>query len=171
MGINFKQNDFENKLKEFTEDLQSIDVEEVEKRSMKRIASEMSEMVRLAVIAEDDITSPAINSVWDRGPGPSMSQESAWIVKQFGETSYTVEPHPKVEQRAVVLNFGYPGTITPNNTEYMKFNLNGVPIYRKEVPGPDETGYWQAAFNNLEKSGKVEEIMEEELQKEVDENV
>lgn len=171
MGLEFNQNDFQRQLKQFSEDLDDIDVDRVKRRSMKRIAEEMAEMVRLAVIDEDKITSPATNSEWDRGEGPSMAQESAWRVDETGGGNYVVRPHPKVEQRAAVLNFGYPGTITPTSAEAMKFNLNGTPIYRDEVPGPDETGYWQAAFNMLEKSGKPEEIMEEELEREVDRNI
>jgi hypothetical protein len=147
-----------------------ISMEEVKRRTLKRAADELAEMVAVAVRSEDDITSPGLNSKYGRGPGPSMATKSAWVVERKGN-SYTVSPHPLVEQRAVVLNYGYPGKIRPKNADFLKFTVKGVPepIYAKEVDGPDETGYWQAAMTNFEKSGRLEEIALEELEREAQE--
>ena len=156
-------------LENFALSVQAVDMESVKEETLKRVASEMAEMVRQAVIAEPSITTPALNSPYERGPGPSMATKDAWQVTKAGGNRYTVSPHPSVRQRAIVLNFGYPGMIRPTNADYLRFTVDGVPVFRKEVPGPDETGYWQAAFQRMESSDKLEQIAQEELDEELEE--
>jgi hypothetical protein len=168
MPIQYGNIQIEQDLEEFKFKIEAIDMESVKEETLRRVAEEMSEFVREAVIAEPDITSPALNSPYERGPGPSMATRDAWMVEKRGADRYIVSPHPKVRQRAVVLNFGYPGTIKPKNSDYLRFMVDGVPIFRKEVEGPDETGYWQAAYNRMEQSGRLAEIAQEELEEEIE---
>lgn len=170
MPNNFEVLGLEQGIDDFASSIDSINVDKIEKKTLKKAAHELSEMVRQAVVAEDDITSPAMNGPYERGPGPSMATGDAWLVKESGD-SYTVEPHPQVEQRAVVLNYGYPGEITPNNSEVLKFEVNGVPVFADSVSGPDYTGYWQAAMRRFRNSGKLKRIAESELEKEFEENI
>lgn len=151
--------------------LGAIDEDEVKKETARRIAEEAAKMVRQAVF-ESSIRSPADKiSPYEGGPGPALATSPAWIVEETGKNTYTVSPHPQVRQRAHVLNYGYPGKITPTTADYMRFTVNGVPVFRKEVDGPDPVGYWEAAFRRLEQSGKIEEIAEEVLEEEVDEKL
>lgn len=146
-------------------------MESVKRRTMKRTAEAAAEMVRQAVVAEDDIKSPAsLLSEYDSGPGPSLSWSAAWQVDPVGNDRFVLNPHPKVRQRAIVLNFGYSGDITPNQADVLKFNVNGVPMYRESVSGPDATGYWQAAFQRMRSSDKLERIATGELQREIEVN-
>jgi len=148
--------------------LEQIDMESVKKRTLKRVAQEMAGMVRQAVF-ESTIKSPADKiSKFEGGDGPPLATNDAWIVTNEGN-NYTVRPHPKVRQRAVVLNFGYPGKITPNNSEFLKFQIDGEPVFAKEVDGPEATGYWRVAFNRMKSSGKLEDIAKEELEIEFEE--
>lgn len=173
-GLNFNVFKIEKDLDEFAFYLEEINMDTVKQRVLKYIADEMAQMVRQAVLAEEDITTPSVNSKWGQGSaggegrsrGASMSREKAWNVSRNGPNSYKVSPHPKVRQRAYVLNFGYPGVITPTNAEYMRFYLEGMPIFRKEVNGPEPTHYWSAAYRRMEQSGKLQRIGEEELKRE-----
>lgn len=159
----------EAQLTELGASFEAVDGEDITREAARRIANEAAEMVRTAVLAEDDIITPAMNSPYDRGPGPSMSNPNAWVVKPSGKNRFIMSPHEFVEQRAYVLNYGYPGKITPNTADYLRFYVEGEPVFRKEVEGPDPTGYWEAAFRRLESSGKAEQIMEDVLDEELDE--
>lgn len=168
MPIKYDMFQIEKDLDNFLMSVESVDMESVKQETLRRVAEEMASMVRQAVF-ESSIKSPADKiSQYEGGAGPPLATNEAWMVNKDGNR-YTVTPHPEVEQRAVVLNFGYPGTIRPTNAEYMRFTVDGVPVYRKEVPGPDETGYWQVAFQRMEQSGKLEDIAQEELNKEFEE--
>lgn len=169
MPIDYGMFEIEEDLDDLLMSVEAVDMESVKEETLRRVAAEMADMVRQAVIEEPDIQSPALNSPYERGEGPSMATKDAWMVEKRGSNRYTVTPHPLVEQRATVLNFGYPGKIRPTNADYLRFTVNGVPIFRKEVEGPDETGYWQAAFQRLESSDKLEEIAREELSEELEE--
>jgi len=171
--MSFKFGDLEMRqdVRDFLLEIQAIDVEKVEENTVRRAAVEMSDMVRQAVIAEPEITTPAMNSVFERGDGPSMATEDAWIVSKTGTSRYSVKPHPKVKQRAYVLNFGYPGKITPTNAEALRFTIDGIPVFRTEVQGPDATHYWAKAVQRMKNSDKLQKIGSEELQEEVEENV
>ena len=156
-------------LEDFQMSLQAINMESVKEQTLRRVAQEMAEAVRQAVVAEDDITSPAMNGPNERGKGPSMATGDAWLVEKEGSNSYTVQPHPQVRQKTVVLNFGYPGEITPKNGEFLKFTIEGEPVWARSVEGPESTGYWQAAYQQMEKSGRLREIAEQELEEEFEE--
>jgi hypothetical protein len=168
MPIQLSVENIEKDLEEMEMNLHQIDMESVKEKTLKRVADEMASTVRQAVF-ESSIKSPASKiSEYDSGEGPPMATNDAWIVKKDGENRYTVVPHPDVRQRAIVLNFGYPGKITADDG-YMEFNVNGTPMYRKEVEGPEAVGYWQAAFQKLQNSNKLQEIGEEELEIEFEE--
>jgi len=143
-----------------------IDMEKVERNTLKRSADALAEMVRQAVVDEDSISSPAnLLSEYEGGPGPSMSRRKAWVVQRI-RNKWVVRPHPQVEQRATVLNYGYPGRITPNNADALRFTINGVPVYRDSVEGPERTRYWQAAVRRFRQSGELERIAQAELREE-----
>jgi len=161
---------FSDDLDDFQATLEAIDMESVKERTVKRAADEMAGMVRQAVF-ESSIKSPASKiSPYESGDGPPLATNDAWIVTKDGANRYTVRPHPQVRQRAVVLNFGYPGKITPKNGEFLKFTVEGEPVWAREVDGPEATGYWQSAIQRMRNSGKLEEIAAEELNEEFEEN-
>lgn len=167
MPINYNLFEIEEDLEEFLISIKAVDMEVVKEETLRRVAQAMASMVRQMVF-ESNIRSPADKiSPYEGGDGPPLATNEAWKVQKDGNR-YTVRPDPRVEQRAVVLNFGYPGMIRPTNADYMRFTVDGVPVFRKEVPGPDETGYWQAAFQRLEQSGKLEKIASEELNEELE---
>lgn len=174
--MRFSISNIRRQLKDFRDNTEDVDTEDVKQRTLKRVAKEMNEMVRLALQAEDDITTPSINSKYGQGApgaskkggqgrskGYSMSDPRAWEVSQEGD-AYVLRPQPRVQQRAVVLNYGIPGRITPNNSEYLFFWVDGVPVLKKSVDGPDPTHYWQAAWDMLQNSGRIDEIASEELE-------
>jgi len=163
MPIEYNVNSIKEDLNRMSANIEAVDMDSVKERTLKRVAGAMADHVREAVVAEPDITTPALNSQYEQGPGPNMARRAAWQVRKTGANRYSVFPHPEVRQRAVVLNFGYPGMIRPTNSEYLRFTIDGVPVFRKEVEGPDETGYWQAAYQQLQSSNKLERIAEEEL--------
>jgi len=171
MPIQYDIGQISEDLEDFQISLRAIDMDKVKERTLERVATEMTEMVRQAVVAENDIISPAMNSPNDRGDGPSMSTRDAWIAEKSGANRWTVRPHPSVRQRAVVLNFGYPGTITPTSSEFLWFEFQGHPISVREVEGPDETGYWQAAFQRIESSDRLQKIASEELEEEFEDSL
>lgn len=170
MGIDFGNIGLDDELGEFRVSIEEINMESVKKRTAKEFANEMAEQVRLAVVAEDDITSPAMNSIYDRGPGPSMASRNAWQVNSMGSNGYRVTPHPQVEKRAAILNYGSDGPITPDGDKPFEIMIDGHPIYRWAVSGVPETNYWSAAMRNLEASGKIEQIAEKELRAEIEES-
>lgn len=171
MTIQFSEIGLEEQLGSFKVSLESIDMESVKKRTAKAFAEEMAEQVRLAVVAEDDISSPArLQSQYEHGPGPSMARRAAWNVSKSGANSYTVTPHPSVRKRAEVLNYGVSGKIYPKDADALRFTIDGVPVYRPYVEGPDQTNYWSAAMRNMEASGEVEKIAEYELRAEIEES-
>jgi hypothetical protein len=167
MSNEFEVRNLSEELKQLKATLNQVDEERIKKRTLKRSANVLSEIVRQAVVAEPDIESPAMNSIYERGQGPSMGTLDAWVVDNEGK-SYSVKPDYRVRQRAIVLNYGYPGTITANDGGYMRFTIDGVPTFRKEVSGPDPTNYWQAALNRFEKEGHLERIARKELKNEFD---
>lgn len=169
MPIEFDVQQIQAQISDFEFKLDRVDMESVKEKTMKRTADAMAEMVRQAVVAEDDITSPAMNSKYSRGSGPPMATSKAWLTEKVGPNRYIVTPHPEVRQRAIVLNFGYPGRITPNTADALRFTIDGVPVYAKSVKGPDPTGYWQAAYQRMQSSDKLKRIANEELEKEIDE--
>lgn len=169
MPINYSIQNIEKDLAQMSANVEAIDMESVKRRTLKRVADEMSKLVRQAVVDEPSITTPALNSPYKQGPGPSMSRHDAWMVEKTGANRYSVFPHPEVRQRAMVLNFGYPGMIRPTNSEFLRFTVDGTPVYAEEVEGPEYTGYWQAAYRKLQNSNKLEEIAGQELQAEFEE--
>jgi len=169
MPIDYQLQNIEKDLAQMSTNIQAVDMESVKERTLKRVAEEMSGMVRQAVF-ESNIRSPASKiSPYESGDGPPLATNDAWLVKKTGGNRYSVFPHPEVRQRAMVLNFGYPGMIRPTNAEYLRFTVDGVPVFRKEVEGPDATGYWQAAFQKMQNSDKLQEIANEELEAEFEE--
>lgn len=173
----FEVDNLQTDLVEFEEYIDSVDMEKVFRTTIKEAATTLAEMVRQAVVAEEDIRSPArLNSPFENGPGPSMARRRAWKVKKKGDR-YIVKPHPEVEQRATVLNSGW-GTITPNSADKLAFTVSGIPsssegttetrslIQKDSVDGPDETAYWQAALRRFEESDELERIGVRELREE-----
>lgn len=170
VAIELSIGEFSEDLQDFQMTLEAIDMESVKENTVRRAAEEMASMVRQAVF-ESSIKSPASKiSPYESGDGPPLATNEAWMVEKDGPNRYTVRPHPQVRQRAVVLNFGYPGEITPKNGEFLRFTVEGEPVYARSVEGPDETGYWQAAYRRMQNSGKIEEIAAEELNREFEEN-
>lgn len=169
MAINFRIQNIQKDLEKMNANLEAIDMESVKERTTRRVAEKMASMVRQAVF-ESSIKSPASKiSPYESGDGPPLATNDAWMARKTGANRYSVFPHPEVRQRAIVLNFGYPGMIRPTNKDYLRFTVNGVPTFRKEVKGPDAVGYWQVAYRRMESSGKLEEIAEEELNIEFEE--
>lgn len=158
MGFSFDILAAEEGLKDFRRELERINPDDITRETARDFAEKVRDVVTATIKAEGKITSPAMNSQYNRGPGPSMVQDAAWIITQEGTDSFSIEPHPSVRQRAYVLNYGYPGRITPNSAEVLKFEVNGEPFYRESVEGPDRTLYWEHAMKIVEDSGNLENI-------------
>jgi hypothetical protein len=168
MAIDFDVAKLTNDLEEFEMKLESIDVDSVKQRTLKRTAERAAQTVRQLVF-ESKIKSPANKiSPYESGDGPPLATGEAWQVIPDGD-QYFIRPHPKVEQRAYVLNFGYNGRIYPEDHEVLRFTVDGQPVFAPSVEGPDAVGYWQAAFKRLEGSDKLQEIAEDELRIEFEE--
>lgn len=176
-STHFEISKLQGDLVEFDEYIQSFDMDRVERQTLKESAKTLAEMVRQAIRAENKIESPArLNSIWEPGPGPSLVSHRAWRVIKDGNR-YIVKPHPKVEQRATVLNSGY-GEITPNSAPKLAFSVSNVPsqssgstephglIRVDSVDGPDPTEYWQAAIRRFESTDEIERIALQELREE-----
>jgi len=168
MTIRFSTGDLSEDLDTLKAKLEKIDEDEIKRRTSKKLALEMQDLVTAAIAQEDDITSPAMNSKYERGKGPSLVQRAAWEVEDKGGY-YSVSPHPSVRTRAIVLNSGVAGKITPNGDGPLRFEVNGVPVYAESVDGPDATGYWQAAMRRLKSSGKIKQIARKEFRREIEE--
>lgn len=168
MSNQFNVRELSSDLNKLNTSLEAVDMEKVERETLKRAAHTMSEMVRQAVIAEDDINAPAISGPYQRGGGPTMAQRAAWKVVEDGN-SYRVIPDPRIEQRAIVLNYGYDGRIYPDGDGPLRFYVDGAPVFAEWVEGPDYTGYWQAAMRRFRNSDRLRQMAADELQKEIDE--
>lgn len=169
MPVKFGVLRIQDELEELRFNLDAIDIDKVKQETVRSTAMVMNSMVRQTLVAEERLNIPATKGPYESGPGPSMADKDAWIVEPVGDSEYTVRPHPQVKQRAYVLNYGYSGPITPNSADALRFTINGIPVYRDSVPGPEPTNYWQAALTRMEKSGKFERIGERELRKEIEE--
>lgn len=156
----------EKEVEEFRLSLEAIDMERVKKNTLKDMANNAWRAINKALNREENI-SFGLNSKYERGEGPSMFSRNAWVVTKKSNSQYTIRPHPKVEQRAVTLNYGYPGEITPDGDSPMRYTVKGTPRYRWAVSGPEATGYWNAAFRQM-RDGKMKEIGERELRKELE---
>ena len=91
----------------------------------------------------------------NRGPGPAMATERAWIIENRGQFNYMVRPRPQVDDRAYWLNVGTdPHVVKGEDENLMKFrNQNGEVIYTAYRDGVDESRYFDraiAAFRQLE---------------------
>lgn len=167
MPINYELSGFSGDLREFKISLEAVDIDSVKEKALKRAADEMVDMVVEAIQREDKIESPAMNSKYERGPGSSIGNPNAWRVEQEG-SKWIVRPGKAQRKRATVLNYGYPGTIDAGG-DVMGFEVNGVPVFTREVEGPDETGYWQKAYQQMRSSDRLTDILEEELEEEFEE--
>jgi hypothetical protein len=165
----FRVENIDKDLAQMSANIEAIDMDSVKKKTAKRIAEEMSKMVRQAVF-ESGIKSPADKiSKYSGGDGPPMVTNAAWLVRQTGPNRYSVFPHPEVRQRAIVLNYGYPGRITPNSADALRFEVNGTPVFAESVEGPDAYNYWDKAWRRIQKSKKIDDILGEELEAEFEE--
>ncbi len=161
----FDVNKLQASLVEFGNYVESIDMDHVERQTIKQAATSLAEMVRQAVNAEDDIDSPArLLSPYENGPGPSLVTRKAWDVKKKGN-QYIVKPNPKVQKRAEILNAGR-GEITPNTAPRLAFTVNGLWTFPESVKGVDKTEYWQAALQRFNNSDELERIATQELREE-----
>jgi hypothetical protein len=169
MTIQYQLGGIQKELENFTASIEAVDMEKVKKETLRRVAVEMAKEVRRTILLKSTIKSPAETlSPYESGPGPNLSELAAWTVRQQ-KGRYIVSPQRDVRQRAIVLNYGYPGTITPNSSNAMEFEVNGVPFVRKEVEGPDAENYWRKAFNSIQQSDELERIAKEELEAEIEE--
>jgi hypothetical protein len=169
MGLNVSIDNWEEEFADFRFSVEDIDMEEVKQEAVKKTAHDLAEMVRLQAKEADEFTTPGINSIYSRGKGPSMATKDAWNVEPRGPNEYIVKPHPSVEQRAYVLNYGYPGRIYPNNADALRFTVDGVPVFAEWVEGPEASHYWQAAMRAIESGNKMVENGEIALREEIEE--
>lgn len=169
MPIDYSILQVERELDEFQFSLEQIDMEEVKEDTLRSVAMVLQSYVIQQLRAESKITKGS-ESEYEEGPGPSMFSRDAWLIQKDSDSRYRLRPHPQVEQRAFVLNRGW-GEITPNSADYMRFTVDGVPVYRESVPGPDRTQYWQQAFRKLEESGEFERVASNRLQREIEEHI
>jgi len=173
MGFNFNNRriqKFIDDVRNFKTNLIQFDVDRVKREATRQFAVEMTKMVIKTLKSHPDINAPATTGPYESGPGPSIASREAWIVKKDSRGAYSVQPHPEVRQRAVVLNDGL-GRIEPTGDGPLRWYVNGVPRFAEFIPADkthNETRYWQTAFNSLVQSGKMEDIGVTELEAEAD---
>lgn len=165
--------EFEEDLIEFNSSIEDISMEEVKREAARRTANELVEFIKVAIKLEDDITSPSTNSRYESGDGragkgPPLSTNAAWKVDQVGDNEFRVSPHDDAEQRVMVLNYGYPGRIYPDQKEALRFFIDGDEVFADSVEGPDPTLFWERAVKELNarnefiKQGEL--VLEEEIE-------
>lgn len=141
---------------------EAIDMDRVMRRGIQQTAKDLSEIVRQKVF-ESAIRSPADKiSPYEGGDGPPMATQKAWVVKQEGPRSFTVEPDPRVRRRAIILEYGTRDPIEARSAEAMRFTVNGVPMYRKQVSGIRAYGYWRAAMQEIRSERKFTQNLQDE---------
>lgn len=166
MGIEYSGIEIIDDLEELKFSLDSIDMEKVKRETVRISADKMSEKVRDAVIQDPTINTGG-SGPYESGPGPSMGTKDAWEVISRGNSSFIVKPHPEVEQRAIVLNDGYPGKIEPTGDSPLRFTVYGTPMFAESVDGPEARNFWRAAFQKMQQNNEVEKIGKNQLQIEI----
>lgn len=157
---------------------EAIDPEEAGREAVRKVAEDMREEIKAQIVASG-IESPArLNSEYGHGSsgtsnaprsgGPSMVRidpgGEAWHVESVGEMQYEVFPNPKVRKRAIMLEQGTVGPITPNTADVLVFEVNGVPRFRPEVSGVDAYGYWEKAARNVSADNRLDQYFLNELE-------
>lgn len=149
----------------------TIDVDKVRRNGAKATAEDMTQMVRDAVSAHPDISSPAnLQSRYyvgspDSSKGHPLTVQKAWEVDQVGDNSYRVRPRANVRRKAMLMEFGRSSiTTAPDNP--MRFWVDGVPVFTHEVDAVKPKYYWRTAVRKIRADGVLSDNLKEELRKE-----
>lgn len=160
---------YANQLRTLEAKFEAIDMDRVIRRGIEQTADDLREVVRTHIVAHPGIESPArLNSPYEHGPGPSMVRRPAWIVEHTGKGTFTVKPHPKVRQRAVILEYGTRDPITPQTGDYLWFTVDGVPRSVEQVSGIEPRGYWRAAMQQIESEFRLRKNLEDAYEDELE---
>lgn len=107
----------------------------------------------------------------DDGDGPPLASSDAWEVSEVGNMNFLIKTDPRVAERAFFLEYGT-DTVTPTTADALRFkpkSYMSVPtdedgyIYRQEVDGVREYGYFREAVREFDTSQRVKERYEGEI--------
>ena len=107
-GLRLSEDQIQRELKELETRLATIDLDSVVEESAKETAAELTQVVRDAVAAHPEISSPAnLNSEYYQGSPatsahPPLTQRRAWEVTQVGN-DFRVSPVPNVRRKAMLM--------------------------------------------------------------------
>lgn len=169
-GLRLSERQIQKQLKEFESRLALIDLDSVVEESAKETAAELTQVVRDAVAAHPEISSPAnLNSEYYQGSPatsahPPLTQKRAWEVTQVGN-DFRVSPVPNVRRKAMLMEFGR-SAITTGPDNPMRFWVDGMPVFTHHVDAVKPKRYWRTAVRKIRADGALSDNMQEELEKE-----
>lgn len=169
--IDLDEEEIQEQLRSMERRMATIDIDEVRKEGAKATAEDLTQMVRDAVAAHPDISSPAnLQSRYyvgspDSSKGQPLTTRAAWEVDQVGDGSYRVRPKPNVRRKAMLMEFGR-SSITTGPDNPMRFWVDGVPVFTHHVDAVEPKYYWRTAVRKVRADGVLSDNLEKELEKE-----
>lgn len=106
----------------------------------------------------------------DKGPGPHISSEGAWIVQRNGNMDYTVKPIPIVRKRVGYLEFGTQkvAPIEPTSGDFLQFqNQHGQLIRVTSVKGVEEQSFFRKSVQDFRAGDRVARKVEQDIEEHV----
>jgi len=112
----------------------------------------------------------------DKGEGPHLGSEAAWVVQRRGNMDYRIYPDPSVQERAFYLEYGTTGPITPNNSETLAFESTegstaGDMIYPVAVSGVKDYAYFRESIQKFGLKRRLINRVEEDLKDHIRDNL
>jgi len=107
----------------------------------------------------------------DKGPGPPLASEEAWVVERNGNMDYTVKTIPVVSERAFYLEFGtanliYAEDVTESGVfrfESTEGPTSGEIIYPQVIQGVDEYSFFREAVQEFQAKDRLLDQVADEL--------
>lgn len=106
----------------------------------------------------------------DQGNGPPLKSPKSWMVRELGNMNFLIKTKRQVADRAFFLEYGT-DTVTPTTADALKFEPKSIRvptdedgyIYRQEVDGVREYGYFRETVREFDTSQRVKEEFEGEI--------
>lgn len=149
-------------LGDFAEDVRDVDPKAARRRAMR------SAMETLLDYILEEIRSEGLfgfQTPGNRGEGPALATRAAWEVTQVQDGVWRIKVDERVADRAVYLEFGTDGPITPNDADRLKFeSQDGEMIYPKAVSGVEEYAFLRTALKRY----RAENVLQNEFKNEIE---
>jgi hypothetical protein len=139
------------------------------------ISDAMKEVIRdefIDILTDKIAEKGLIGRGVDDGDGPSLASPDAWEVNEVGNMNFLIKTDSRVAERAFFLEYETTDTVTPTTADALRFkpkSYMSVPtdedgyIYRQEVDGVREYGYFREAIREFDTSQRVKERYEGEI--------